>query len=129
MPKKVREELRKGVQSLMCRLSEQDLQDRQETLVKLTTDRAEAEAALEHWKSDMKEEQKAKQGEISSFAAKCSRLATVIRDKEEPRQVDVTYYIKDQEVTCVRMDTGEVVSTRAATQTELQMVLPDSTDA
>ena len=118
------DELRKGKDFLPCTLTILEIQERQEELVKLTQDRVDLEMGLDHWKADKKEEQKAKEGAISSVASALGRLAKVIRSKEEQRAVDVVFYIKGGNVSKVRTDTGEIVSTKPATPTEMQMALP-----
>jgi|GEM_PF-3245280 len=119
------DELRRGEAYLTCRLTLTELEERQESLVKLTQDRVDRETGLDHWKADKKEEQKALEGEISSIAGQLARLARVIRDREEERSVEVIFFIKAGQVTQVRTDTGEIIHVRAATPGELQMTLPE----
>lgn len=119
------DELRRGTQFLPCRLSNLEIQEKHEELVKLTQERVDREINLDHWKADKKEEQKALEGEVSAIAGKIARLAKVIRDKEEDREVEVVFYIKDATVRAIRQDNFETISERPATPGELQMTLPD----
>ena len=118
------EELRRGTQYLPCRLTALELEERGEELVKSTQERVDRETGLDHWKADKKEEQKALEGEISSIAGRLARLARIIREKEEAREVEVVWSIHAGNVTSIRTDTGEVVGARAATPAELQRQLP-----
>lgn len=121
------EEIGKSEFQLKCHLSFDEVQEREERLVNQTQERGEREEALEHWKGKKRDEQKLYEGEIMSLAAKLTRLAKAIQTKEEQRPVEVRHFLKDATVTTVRMDTGEVVTTRPASQSELQRTLDDDT--
>jgi hypothetical protein len=118
------DEIGKSEFQLICKLSFDELQDREEALVKYTQERGEREKALDTWKAEKREEQKLYEGEIASLAAKLIRLARVIQAKEEERPVEVRHYLKDSTVTTVRMDTMATVTSRPASQAELQQALP-----
>ncbi len=109
---------------LKCHLSSDEIQEREGRLVVQTQERGEREEALDHWKTKKRDEQKLYEGEIMSLAAKLTRLAKAISEKEEARPVGVRHFLKDANVTTVRMDTGEVVTERPATPEELQRPLP-----
>lgn len=121
--KKKPDTLRKRKMSLACKLTQDELTDRRETLVKVTQRRGEQEHALEAWKVEKREEQKLYEGEIMSSSATLLRVAKVIEEKEEYRDVEVEDTILGSTVTTIRLDTGEVVGERAATDNELQMKL------
>jgi aconitase A len=118
------DEIGKSEWQLKCHLSTDEIHERESRLVEQTRERGEREEALEHWKGKKRDEQKLYEGEIMSLAAKLTRLAKVIQEKEEARPVEVRHFLKDANVTTVRMDTGEIVTSRPATPEELQMPLP-----
>ncbi len=120
------DELRRGEMHLPCRLTAKEIQERQDDLVKLTQDRVDLEIGLDHWKADKKEEQKAKDGEIRAIASRLGGLAKVLKERKENRPVEVIFYIKDGNVTSLRADSGEKITTRPASPGELQMMLPDA---
>lgn len=124
------DEIGKGEWNLKCHLSSDEIQDREERLVKQTQERGAREEALDIWKAKKKDEQKLYEGEVMSLAAKLIRLAKTIATKEEERPVNVRHFMKAGTVTTVRMDSGEIVTSRPATPAEMQQTLPiDERDA
>jgi hypothetical protein len=126
--KKVKEskdvKLGERVMFLPCRLTEDELADRQAELVEKTKGREAREAAYAAWKSQMKETAKVHEADICHVATACFRLAGIIEAKEEPRDVTVGDWIDEAgNVRTVRPDTGEVVSVRPATEGERQRSL------
>ena len=114
------DELRKRTLNLTCRLTEDEIKERIESLVEWENLRSERELDLARWLGEMKEQKKLYEGEVTTAGAKCERLARIIRDKEEYRDVEVTDWIDGTTVTTVRGDTGEIVGERPASDSELQ---------
>lgn len=128
MAKKIKEskdvKLADRVMFLPCRLTEDELAERQAELVEKTKSREAREAAYAAWKAQMKETAKVHEADICHCATACFRLAGIIEAKEEPRDVTVSDYIDEAgNVRTVRPDTGEVVSVRPATEGERQRSL------
>jgi hypothetical protein len=117
------EELRKRTLNLTCQLTDEELAERLDSLVDWENNRSESELGLARWLGEIKEQKKVYEGEVSTAAAKCERLARVIRDKEEYRDVEVVDLIDGSTVTTVRTDTGTIVGERPATDMELQKKL------
>lgn len=68
--------------------------------------------------TDVKQQLKSKLTELES---RHSQLASIVRRREEYRDVEVELYLTAAGmVEVVRTDTGEVVDTRKATETEMQ---------
>lgn len=112
------------VMFLPCLLTEEELAERQGELVQRTKGREAREAAYAAWKSQMKETAKVHEADICHAATECFRLAGVIEAKKESRDVEVRDWLDaDGNVRSVRTDTGEIVSTRAATEGERQRSL------
>lgn len=116
--------LRKGKRLLPCILTEDEMVERQETLVTKTKERELRENSLKTWKATKADEQKSYEADISHVARECFRLAGIIESGNEPRDVEVEEVLgdagSDVTVTTYRTDTGEVVSQRVASSDELQ---------
>jgi len=119
----MRAELRKRKMDLKCVLTHEELVDKRAELVDWTQVRARQEHDLESWKTEKREEQKLYEGEIMSSAARLLKTAKIIEEEKEYREVEVADMIDGTTVTTVRLDTGEVVGERAATDSELQLKL------
>ena len=119
----MKEQLRKRKMDLKCVLTREELHEKRRELVDWTQVRSRQEHDLESWKTEKREEQKLYEGEIMSSAAKLVRTAKIIEEEKEYREVEVADMIDGTTVTTLRLDTGEVVGERAATDSELQMKL------
>lgn len=75
---------------------------------------AERKAAVDRFKA-----------ELAEIESETARLAQIVRDKQEPRPVDVTevHNFTENRVDVVRTDTGEVVRTRVMEERERQLAL------
>jgi hypothetical protein len=111
---------------LPCILTEEEIVDRQDSLVAKTKERELREDSLRVWKAQKADDQKSMEADISHVARECFRLAGIIEKGQEPREVQVEDWLVDNgiEVSTIRTDTGEVVSVRVATQQELQQRIP-----
>ncbi len=110
---------------LACRLTEEELEERQRALVEQTQARELREVALQTFIDGKKAEQKVYEADILHTANECFRLARIIRTREESRDVMVTDYLMNGSTVCaVREDTGEQIGMRPATPAELQKPLP-----
>lgn len=109
---------------LLCKLTALEIIERQVALVDATRSREVRELALVTWKAERKAEEEVIKGDISHVANDCFRLATVIRNREEAREVEVVDTLDKTEIVSVRTDTGELVARRAATEAERQAALP-----
>lgn len=107
---------------LPCVLTEEEYANRQAMLVVATKERELRENSLKAWKAEKADEQKQYEADISHCARECFRLAGIIESGVESREVECEDVLAETgvEVSTVRVDTGEVVSTRVATQEELQ---------
>ncbi len=107
----------------MCKLSMDELIERERALVDQTQARELREVALQTFLDAKKAEQKVYEADILHTANECFRLARIIRSGEEARDVKVTDYIDGPGVVSVREDTGEQIGFRPATPDELQKPL------
>ena len=117
------EELRRRKLDLPCKLTFDEVEEKQGELVEWTKIRGEREVGLERWKADKRDEQKLYEGEIMSAAARLVRTAKIIEEEKEYRLIEVVDTIHGSTVTTFRDDTGEIVGERPATDSELQTKL------
>lgn len=106
---------------------------REELMVTLTSvellERGEALALQEKLWRERETRRKAAQDEaneeLADIEAEQARLARIVRDKEEPRPVEVLEVrnFTENRVDIVRGDTGEVIRTRVMSDAERQMEL------
>jgi hypothetical protein len=118
------DEIRRRHMRLPVKLTEEELDKKKGELVEWVRVRAENEHQLESWVADMKEQKKLKEAEILSAAGYANRAADIIEAREERRDVEVGDYFDGGNVVTVRLDTGETVATRPATEEERQLLLP-----
>ncbi len=115
---------------LACRLTAEELEERQKALVEQTQSRELRELSLQSFLDAKRAEQKVYEADILHTANECFRLAKIIRTGEELRDVKVVDYLAGempdygQSVISVREDTGEQTGIRAPTTEELQRALP-----
>jgi uncharacterized protein YlxP (DUF503 family) len=102
--------------TLPCTLNESELVQRGGALAILLQDIAAAEEREKSRRSDEK-------GKIGAMKDKAALLRDIVANGSEPRQVGVQVigYHDSQTVSTVRMDTGEILGTRAMTMKERQM--------
>jgi endonuclease YncB( thermonuclease family) len=123
------EESRRGellgtrTESLKVRLGALERHERQVQLVEATERRHACEASQRQWKDESKAELERLTADITAAASECFRLARIIKTGEEVAQVAVEDHIDGSTVYTVRMDTGEVIATRKASDGELQRSL------
>lgn len=92
-------------------------------------ERAKRVAVLDHDCETLEEQRKAHnsamKAKIDNVRSEISDLCHQLRTSEEMREVEIAYEKNWEEKTeeTMRLDTGEVVSTRALTPTELQRTL------
>ncbi len=109
---------------LECVLSAEEIQDRLQRLKTAELSRGAAEDRLHLADDAWKREKKTLESEVSAASANCRELAQVLKTGREMRNVDCLTEIRPPHHLTIRLDTGEVVRTRAATGEELQMILP-----
>ena len=104
-----------SIRNLPCKLTDEEVQAKGEELAKAFK---EIEAEEEHQKS-VRASMKAK---LDSMNLAASTLSTQITERLECREVEVEFVLDDESqlVKTVRIDTGEVIDVRQATQDELQ---------
>lgn len=118
-------ELARRSRMLPCTLTADELVDRNAELVSKTKERELRDEGLRQWKAAKSEDQKVYEAEILHLATDCYRLARVIQSGQEDRQVEVVdVLLGGANVVTLRLDTGEVLSTRPAREDELQKQLP-----
>lgn len=75
---------------------------------------------VEVHKEEAKNKTKRLEDEEKAITARDYELALAVKSRREPRQVECREEYADQKVNAVRQDTGEVVSSRAATRAEIE---------
>jgi len=116
---KLRRPLGRDVERLPCRLDDDELLDRGQKLAQVEEDLHTHRAHADQVKKDLRARE-------SQLEADRAFLASVVRSKQEPRDVETIAYLAERpgHVDVVREDTGEVVRTRPAREGELQGKLP-----
>lgn len=102
---------------LQCRLTEDEQRERGQALALARGERNEREA-------DRKAKAAALKALVDEADEEVDRLAAIVRSGQEPRPVECLDRVHGYEVVTVRLDTGEEVSRRAATDADRQMALP-----
>lgn len=101
---------------LPCRLTDAELLDRGNALATWRGVRNERDA-------DRAAEAKRLRALVDEADEEIDRLAAIIRDRAEPRSVECRSELHGYEVVTVRLDTGEEVKRRAATDADRQAEL------
>ena len=111
----------KSIEKLPVELTAAELAARADELASLFADHAQVELEFEQRKQ-------AHKSRVSAILSRQSELARELREKEVPRDVEVETFLNFDagvaEIT--RLDTGELVRTRALSIDELQLRLLDS---
>lgn len=102
--------------TLQCRLTETEHRERGQALALARGTRNEAEA-------HRAAEAKRLKALVDEADEEVDRLATIVRNCSEPRPVECVDSLHGYEVVTVRLDTGEEVGRRAATDADRQMGL------
>lgn len=102
---------------LQCRLTEDEQRERGQALALARGERNEREA-------HRSAEAKRLKALVDDADEEVDRLAAIVRSGQEPRPVECLDSLHGYEVVTVRLDTGEEVSRRAATDADRQMALP-----
>jgi len=110
-------------ETLLVHLNMITLEERKASLVEATELREASETALRREKDEAKARKEELEADVMAAASACFRLARVIKTREEQAEVDVEDHIDGSTVYSVRMDTGEVIATRKASEGELQRSL------
>ena len=105
--------------TLPCVLTDDELLARGDALARQHAAIKDEEAAQAGEKKRMKEA-------LDELTGEQARLARIVRDKAEPRDVEcrIVHDYATQAVQVVRTDTGEVIESRAMTDRERQIGLP-----
>lgn len=110
--------MRRYDRQLPCPLTDEEALDRGKALALA---RVAMRDAIDHRKAEAK-----RLGELCELAeAEVDRLAMIVRDRREYRPIQCEEVLRGRQVDVVRLDTGEVVQTRAATEADLQQPLFD----
>jgi len=115
------------MRTLPVRLEEDEVAIRAQELTEAVFARRGADEELELAAEAWKEEKKRLENRLEAAGLECQRLARIVKQKAEPREVECGVSIAQGQYTVVRLDTGEVVHQRAATADELQMTIEDAT--
>jgi hypothetical protein len=117
------EEIRRRWMRLAVALTDEELETKKRELVDWTRTRAQNEAEMEAWVAEMKEEKKLMEATIVSAGGYANRAANIIKSGEEDRDVEVSDNFDGGSIVTLRLDTGEIVSTRPANDDERQLLL------
>lgn len=118
MAKKVNVKRTENSQWLEVKLTEEEIKKEAKELADAINKQREAEDRLDSIKAQIK-------GEVTELEGKIKKCATLVNQGKEHRPVPVETifdYEKDSR-TDTRLDTGEVISSRALTKDEKQMEL------
>lgn len=117
--------LSRKTETLECKLNEDELLDRGQQLARVDGELREHKSHADQVKSQLKADE-ARLDSERHFLASC------VRNKSEPRSVEVECVLDSKNrrrVLEIRLDTGEVVRSRAAREDELQRDLPLGAEA
>lgn len=109
---------------LPCKLTDVELAERSQDLAKAEKYRTACERDLSAEAEEWKERKKELEAKILTAAGNCQRLAHIVQNREEDRDVECVAIIAHAQYTLVRQDTGEIVIQRPATVEEMQRDLP-----
>lgn len=108
---------------LPCSLTAAELAERAQDLAHAEIYRGQVErdyaAAAEEWKAS----KKLWDSKTLTASEACQRLGKVVKSGEEERDVECSIVVDRGQTTIVRLDTGEVVIQRPATESEVQAAL------
>jgi hypothetical protein len=109
---------------LECILTEEEIAQRHQDLKVAEIQRMKADDELALAADDWKRRKKSLEGAVQAASSTCREIATELKTGRSMRNVDCVREVHPPHVLTIRLDTGVVVHTRAATSEELQMELP-----
>jgi len=111
---------------LRCKLTEDELRTKSRSLVNALTERNQQEQEIESEKADFKDRLKQLKKDLDEKDSDVVRLANDLRTQTEERPVECieTKDERRQQISVIRTDTGEVVSTRPFSARDRQEELP-----
>lgn len=109
---------------LPCVLTSEEVAQRAQELARAEIYRGQVESDFAAAAEDWKAQKKLWDSKVMTASDACLRLGRVVKTGEEEREVECSTEVKGGQFLIVRVDTGEIVIQRPATQEELQQSLP-----